>query len=247
MLLGLRNLMGSGGLALALVALPVAHGGTVGDPVVDINSGFNQPGEVETNNKTGNDVIITDPDPTWAPSGTTADGNPYVWVSYADTGFKACLPGNSNPAPCPPNTTVTGTPSAIFAKSFDLPNSFNTGSLSIWADDTAAVYLNGPGFDNVELMAPDGNLGAHCASGVIGCMAGNDATFNFGNGSGDISLPAGVYTLVIDVYQLGGGPFGVMYGGEINSNSVPEPASYALFGLGLFGLMIVAPRLRKRA
>jgi hypothetical protein len=246
MLLGLRNLIGSGGLAVALIALPTAYAGTVGDPVVDINSGFNQPGEVESNNINGRDVAIPDPDPTWQPSGTTADGNPYVWVSYADTGFKACLPGDSNPSPCPPNTTLAS-PSAIFAKSFDLPNSYNVGSLSIWADDTAAVFLEGPGFDNVELMGPNGNLGPHCSVGTIGCEPGHEATFNFGTGAGDIKLPAGVYTLIVDVYQLGGGPFGVMYGGEISSSTVPEPASYLLIGLGLLGLMIAAPRLRKRA
>jgi len=215
---------------VAMMSLPAAHAA-----IVDVNSGLDLGSE--GNNITGNDVIITDPDPAWAPSGTTADGAPYVWVSYADTGFAACLPGTHDAAPCPQNA-IGNVPSAVFTKVFDLPMGTNTGFISIWADDSAGVTLNG------QVLVPvNTTLGKHCSSGVIGCQTGHDYTIQIGGPDG-IFLGAGSQTLTLDVYQLGGGPFGVMYGGQIDS--VPEPSSYMLYGLGLIVLMIAAPRLRKR-
>jgi hypothetical protein len=222
----------------ALAILPAANAGTI----VDVNSGLNMAG-TETNSLTGGDVILPDIDPSWAPNGTNADGSSYVWISYADTGYLACPAGGHNPV-CPVNTTISGPPTDIFTKTFNLPYDSNSGSISFWADDTAAVFVDG-----TEYIDPIGARASHCTANGIGCMANHDVTLNFGLGSGLIGLGAGEHTIQIDAYQLWGAAFGVMYGGEITSSDppVPEPSTYLLAGLGMFCLAIVAPRLRKRA
>jgi len=219
-----------------LVAALPAFAGTIVN--VDSNPALN--GASEFNNLTGTDMVVPDLDPFWAPNSANSS-----WISYADTGTAICSPGNSNPAPCPGNSTTTGTPNAVFTLNFDLPNADNVGSITVWADDTAAVYLDG-----TLLIPANPNLGLHCANAPVGCEAIDGATFNFpGTDSytgGSLNLGAGEHTLTIDAYQLGGGPFGVMYEGSFNSSpsTTPEPASYALLGLGLAGLGLLARRKR---
>jgi PEP-CTERM motif len=226
------------GLIIAVAAVaPRAHAGTI----VDVNSGLYM-APTESNNITGSDVILLDVAPAWAPNGQNADGMPYLWVSYADTGSNC-----TNLGTCPPNTTVPpdgsmGSPTAIFKQTFDLPFASNAGSISFWADDTAAVYVDG-----VEWIPPSGVLGPACTASGIGCMADHDVTLNFGVGSGLVDLGAGSHTIQIDAYQLWGGPFGVMYGGEITSSATttPEPSTYLLGGLGAIALLIASRRVRK--
>jgi hypothetical protein len=224
----------------ALLAAAPVYAGTMSGTIVNVNSDLTN----ESNNITGTDVAIADPDPAWAPAGSSAS-----WISYSDTGFNACLPGSSNPAPCAANTPVTGAPTAIFTKDFTLPNADNSGSITIWADDTAAVYLDG-----ILLIPANASLDGHCASGPVGCLAVNGAVFNFPGPDTYIDgmtlpvLGAGEHVLTVDAYQLGGGPFGVLYAGSFDSqpaSSTPEPASYALLGLGLAGMGLRARRKKR--
>jgi PEP-CTERM motif-containing protein len=175
----------------------------------------------------------------------------YEWISYGDTGCNSlgsggsCASSPANPAA----TTINGTPTAIFYQTFTL-SSAAAGSLDVWADDTAGVWLDsgtvdsGNGSGGTALVAPDGTLGTHCASGAIGCTPGTDAVI-------PLSLAAGTYTLVIDAYQLvSGTPFGVMYDGELTSvasSPTPEPASYMLMGLGLVLVSLGAFKRRRAA
>ncbi|MFN7995626.1 MAG: PEP-CTERM sorting domain-containing protein [Bryobacteraceae bacterium] len=214
--------------ALAMM-LPAAYGSIVN---VTVNSDLTS----ESNNITGTDVAILAA-PAWAPAGPG-----YEWISYAQTGCNGfdfltqrCTPEESNPAAA--TGSITGTnptpPTAIFTKSFYLPGDTNTGTISIWADDSARVYLDGVMVANA---AP--GLGTSCASSPVGCLTNMGLTLNIGS----YNLAAGSHTLEIEAYQMvSGTPFGVMYTGHIASDppdtpdppsAVPEPASFGLMGLG---------------
>jgi hypothetical protein len=214
-------------LSVLMAGIPAYLGGVAAASSIDIWSSAG----VGNNNITGTNVSIA-PAPVWAPA---SEG--YEWISFGDTGCSSviasgngCVPGVATPA-----TTITGTPTAIFYQTFTL-SSASAGSLDVWADDTAGVWLDtgtvhsGNGSGGISLAAPDATLGSHCASSPIGCTPGNDAVI-------PLNLSAGTYTLVIDAYQLvSDTPFGVMYNGELTANCSPspEPASYVLMGLGLF-------------
>jgi hypothetical protein len=219
--------------------------------IIDVSSSTTDPGEF--NSVTGGQDVFVSVSPAWAPAGVG-----YGWVSYAsDTGCNTfvaltgiCTPGVDNPAAVVGNITLTGdgglpsAPTAVFFNDFVLPAGDSySGTLSVWADDTARVYMNG-----VLLIDANPVLGNNCAGAPIGCVSGMDATFNIaslnlvGGSAGNI--------LEIDAYQLGGGsPFGVMYDAAIDAepagDPAPEPASYVLMGLGLVAIGILIPRARR--
>ncbi len=99
--------------------------------------------------------------------------------------------------------------------------------LDIWADDTAAVWL-----DAALLIAANMSQNV-CADGAIGCEPGE-------NGIVDQILAIGVHTLTFVVHQAGTytdpkfNPFGLLYSGELVA--VPEPGSLGLLGAGLLGI-----------
>jgi hypothetical protein len=175
----------------------------------------------EWNNQTGNNVVIT-PHPVWATL------PPYQWVSYANTGTG---PG----ATSPPNTSIPGTPTAIFRES--LPGMTAAVWVTVFADDTADVYL----YDNAHplgwlLKSANPVQDGHCAAGPIGCEPNEGWTSPWV--SVDPTAPA---WLEFRAYQRGGGPFGLLYGGE--AQVVPEPGTYAFLGAGLIALGLLR-RLR---
>jgi len=220
-------------LVSALMAsIPAQFGGVASAGTIDL---FSQPG-TGSNNVSGANVGIF-VSPAWATPPTGAE-----WISYGATGCNTfvaatgiCTPGPQNP----PGTTLA-TPTAIFYQTFVVTDTLDTGTLDVWADDTAGVFLDDVTTGiNSMLWAPDPNLGQNCAGGPIGCVEGMDAQI-------PLSLGPGTYTLVIDAYQLvGGSPFGIMYDGVLSNTSTPEPATYMLMGLGLAGLATLLRR-RKR-
>lgn len=225
-------------LVTFLMVVGIASAGTV-----DIFSGPN----AGTNNITGTNTAIP-VTPVWAAPPPGAE-----WISYGATGCNTfvaltgrCTPGPQNPAGVV--GTITGpdavAPTAVFYQTFTITDSFDTGNLYVWADDTARVWLDngtvttGTGTGGSMLIEANPNEGGNCANAPIGCLPGMDAVL-------PLDLSAGTYTLVIDAYQaVGGSPFGVMYDAQLTNT--PEPATFLLMGLGLAGLGTVLRR-RKRA
>ncbi len=176
----------------------------------------------ESNNASGANVVIN-PHPAWASPA------PYSWVSYADTGSPRTV--------SPPNATIPGVPTAIFREI--LPAFTGAVRVTVFADDTAAVYLFDTANPSGLLLKPANPFqdGA-CAKGPIGCQPGE------GWFSPWIPVNAsGPAWLEIHAYQRGGGPFGVLYGGEVEQELVPEPRTYLLMAVGLAGLYL----LRRKA
>ena len=230
------------GALLLGVGIPAAHAS-----IIYVNS---DAGPDEYNVENGGpqipDVLIS-VTPAWAPNGMG-----YEWVSYAQTGCNTfvaltgiCTPGVANPPASTGNITLSdgppSTPTATFFNTFFLPSGYTySGTLSVWADDTARVILGG----NL-LIDANPVQGGNCAITEIGCLPTTVGVFNIG-----ADLTGGENnTLELDAYQfLGGSPFGVMYTATITGtldSPTPEPASYVLMGLGLVAIGILIPRARR--
>jgi hypothetical protein len=237
------SLAGSRTLWMGLMVSVLLFAGVLSAGTVDL---FSYAG-TGTNNITGTNISIGAQyyAPTWALPGSSQ----YEWISYDPTGCYnfdiqtgRCTPGLDNPVA----TTTTGTPTAVFYQTFVVTDTMDSGYLDVWADDTAAVWLDtgtvssGTGTGGTEYWAANPNEGSNCANSPIGCLPGNEAQIY-------LNLPTGTYTLVIDAYQLKSySPFGLMYDGVLTgSMATPEPASYMLMGLGLAGLGTLIRRLKR--
>jgi hypothetical protein len=137
------------------------------------------------------------------------------WVSFdANSG-----PGGGS---VDPNGTYTYFSSFTMAAG---DNNFS-GSLTVMADDTTNVWLNGH-----ELLH-DGAIGsdAKCSDNTPNCIT--PFTFNLAAGGW---LQAGVNTLAFDVEQTGLASQGLDYAGTVTGSNVPEPSTLLLLGTGLMG------------
>lgn len=177
----------------------------------------------ESNSQPGNTNVLITPHPAWQPNNPNGSGA--KWITYTGGGSPPSVP---NPITGPtPNA-----PTAIFYETFTVLGAPTSGTLLVWADDTARVLLNG-----TMLFEANPSQGGNCTSSPIGCRPENGATINL-----TTALKTGLNTLQFDVYQRFGGPSGLLYAGTATtentnptSDQVPEPTTIGLVGAALLG------------
>jgi hypothetical protein len=163
-------------------------------------------------------VTTIDRHPLWQTNGSGTE-----WISFGDTGW--------NGSEVVPNSTSA--PAASFFETLTV-TSLTELALRVWGDDTVQLFLN-----DVAQNLPDFTQDI-CAGNGIGCEPDEFGDFFW-------TLAAGTYTLRFDVYQVGGGPFGLLYTGsadalgegwllEASSIQVPEPGSLTLLVAGFIAL-----------
>jgi hypothetical protein len=171
-----------------------------------------------TPNSTGKPSVLASVDQSWATA--LSSPVPSSWITAT---------GDADPSL---GTAVT------FTESFTLPTVFSDVvlNLGVYADDSANVFI-----DSTQLFSEDTKLGAHCASGPIGCTNGTEGIITNLNVTADVH--SGVNTITFqDFQEVGGTPFGVDFDGSIsysasNTSTVPEPNSTLFLCAGLIGLV----------
>jgi len=197
-------------MALTIVASIPAVAGTI--TLVSIGT--------LTNDGSGTTYAIT-PDPAWAAPLAAPDGTASRWISDVSTTTKNSPVGST--VHFIDTFTLTGAPSLYF------------GSITVMADDSTSVTLNGH-----LLQAVNPNQGANCANAPIGCLTSTELT---------VALPSadfvtGANTLSFGVRQgIANTAFGLDFAGVVSNT--PEPASLGAFGLGMLVLSISAARARR--
>jgi hypothetical protein len=193
--------------------------------VIALQSGAS-PGE--SNNLTGTNFVLTDLNSNWAP-----DQGGASWVSYEDTGYSSSSPGFA--VNVLSNSSNVNNPNAEFFQTFTDNVSLLSLSLTVWADDTALVFLDGVQISpNMTFVQTTGTM---CSPTGITCTgAGTQINVN--------NIAPGTHTLQFNVYQTGSGDYGVMYTGSVTDTSAsPEPGSYVLMGAGLLALTMFRKRV----
>ena len=151
-----------------------------------------------TTNNSGSPTIENPHNPGWSPA---LPGS--VWISYTSGG----VPNASG------DCTSSLTPGCVtFTQTFLTPAAGYSGSVTVMADDSTNVALNG-----VQLMAEAPGEGSHynwCSDFPIGCLTSTQATIPLHN------LPAGTNTLSFTVAQRTGSSFGLDLAGQVTAATV---------------------------
>jgi len=212
--------MKSKNLQSAIILGGLAFFGSLGHAgVIDLSSSA-----ANTTNSTSSPTLDIPANPAWSTFANTS------WVSYTQSGN----PYASNFVLVPNGTIVT------FTDTFTINGTPTGGTVSVMADDTTSVSLNG-----TALMAAASTLNntyATCSDFAIGCTNATAGKITL-NG-----LKSGVNTLTFNVEQIAGTSYGLDYSGQVNytaASSAPEPQSgvLALMALPIIAFVIV---LRKR-
>ena len=114
-----------------------------------------------------------------------------------------------------------------------------TGSISLLADDTAEVLLNGQTIQGFSPLGSD----AHCADTGVNCRTTTVIPIS------GITLDDGGNTLTFVVEQAGilsgSDPSGMNFAANLASAVAPEPSSLALLATGMLGLAAFDIRRRR--
>ncbi len=180
------------------------------------------PAKPTTGAGAGTQTIVIAKNPGWA--------NPFFgsqWVSFGDTGAH-----DANFFTVPDGTLVD------FTDVFNVSGAPIAGFITVMADDTTSVWLNG-----VELLKPastQGNTFRTCSDFSVGCLTSTAVTVELVH-----ALRPGSNTLTFGVQQIAGDSFGLDYAGAVTSSN-PEPATVGLMGLGLAAISLAGRKLARK-
>lgn len=218
------------GLALSLIAIASFTGTQISAraDVITLSSNGSTINTGETNSS-GLPTILIPPHPAWA---SALDGS--AWVSHV----------NQTGDPHSPDYVVIANNVVVtFNHTFTLNGPAVAGSLTVRADDSTSVLLNGFVLASEAVMAENGY--PTCSRFPIGCTVATQRTFTIAELSP--FLVNGVNTLSFGVAQRAGGSFGLNYSGSISTDPIPEPATLTLLGTSLVGLAGAVRRRRRNA
>jgi hypothetical protein len=155
------------------------------------------------------------PNPGW---GTALSGSD--WISYGSTGDHSD-PGYFSPA--------DGT-QVIFTTTFFLSGPITAATLTVMADYSSSVILNGQTLTTAHTTPK-----STCSNVPIGCLASTEGVFTFSSLSP--YLVDGTNVLSFGVLQVNGSSFGLDFSGSVTDTTpTPEPATLACIGAGLLAL-----------
>ena len=159
------------------------------------------------------------PNPVGAPTYDIGTGG--IWS--APVGSSSWV--SQNPGNYPGGSSVEPSGSYWYYSSFtDSTPGSSTGSITLLADDTASVYLNGT---LITLAASPATAGT-CDSSTPNCTV--PATYTL------TGFTSGTNYLYFDVLQEHGSAEGLDYSGTVSTSVTPEPNSLLLLGTGLLAM-----------